>query len=221
MVSRFVNQLQPKIYTNNHQRQVTPVDGGPQSLQKTPMEAKSYQEGLQTENKDNGSTTTASDDDLDLMSREVRIRHQFDHTKLEKKIGLLGGRHKAEVAAAQPLTNTASSEREHKSDSPVLDVPELTLTTDNPKHRLGRIGGREKFDGVANATVDSTIDSASRDSSAKDQLSLRTGRTPVKAPVSAPPIRETSQERADRKRALLKQELEEKSKGPVKKKRRF
>ena len=47
----------------------------------------------------------------------------------------------------------------------------------------------------------------------------RTGRTVTKAKSPLP--RESSQERADRKRAELKRELEEKSRGTAKKKRKF
>ena len=226
MIFRYLNHLRPKVYANSYQKQATLVDGYSQSLQETSMGAPSHQEGLQTEIKDSDSTTTASDDDLDLAPKEVRHRPQYDHTKGGKKIGLLAGRHKAGEATAQPSTHTVNSEQEHKTDMPVLQCPESPFRMKNPKNRLGKIGGRHKVDGMADATLDSTDDSPPRNTSVGDQLSInrdlpRTGRTPVKALVSGPPIRKTSQERADRKRAQLKQELEEKGKGPAKKKRKF
>ena len=201
--------------------QATPVDDGPQNPQETPIGSPSHRKGLQTKTKDNDITTTESDDDLDLAPREVRNPPHSDHTKMGRKIGLLGNRNKGEVITAESSTDTASIQQEHKADSPVVRPDEVSLTVDSPKNRLGKIGGRHKNDDVIHATVKRTVDVPPGDIFTKDQLSPRSGRTPRKASISAPSIRETSHERADRKRAQLEQELEEKSKGPVKKKRRF
>ena len=110
------------------------------------------------------------------------------------------------------------------------DAP--AIPTSKPK--LGKIGGKGKGGGVGlvSSQNKSTAwkneeDIASSKQEATDSLAAptsrepeRRGRTAEQPPEPSPP-RETSQERADRKRAQLKRELENKSHTAVKKKRRF
>ena len=102
------------------------------------------------------------------------------------------------------------------------------------KPKLGKIGGKGKGDGVGlvSSQNKSTAwknqeDIASSKQGETDPLAApmsmepeRRGRTAEQPPEPSPP-RETSQEKADRKRAQLKRELENKSHAAVKKKRRF
>ena len=115
-----------------------------------------------------------------------------------------------------------------KDGSP--DAP--AIPTSKPK--LGKIGGKGKGSGVGlvsgqnkSTALTSQEDSVSSKQGATDPLAApmsmepeRRGRTAEQPPEPSPP-RETSQERADRKRAQLKRELESKSHAAVKKKRRF
>ena len=102
------------------------------------------------------------------------------------------------------------------------------ITTSKPK--LGKIGGNrtESVTGQTKHTVsDRHADPVSSKSgtrekgaSPKPTDSERRGRTVEQPPEPSPP-RETSQERANRKREQLKRELEHKSQAATKKKRRF
>ena len=128
--------------------------------------------------------------------------------KLRQKLGKIGGK--------------------GKDSSP--DAP--TIPTSKPK--LGKIGGKGKGGGVElvssqnkSAAWKRQEDIANSKQKATDLLAApmsmepeRRGRTAEQPPEPSPP-RETSQERADRKRAQLKRELESKSHAAVKKKRRF
>ena len=128
--------------------------------------------------------------------------------KLRQKLGKIGGK--------------------SKDRSP--DAP--TIPKSKPK--LGKIGGKGKGGGVElvssqnkSAAWKNQEDVANSKQGATDLLAApmsmepgRRGRT-AEQPPEPPPPRETSQEKADRKRAQLKRELESKSHAAVKKKRRF
>lgn len=117
-----------------------------------------------------------------------------------------------------------------KSKDRSPDAP--TIPASKPK--LGKIGEKGKGGGVGlvSSQNKSTAwknqeDIASSKQGATDPLAApmsiepeRRGRTAEQPPEPSPP-RETSQEKADRKRAQLKRELENKSHAAVKKKRRF
>ena len=110
------------------------------------------------------------------------------------------------------------------------DAPAIPIT----KPKLGKIGGKGNGGGVGlvssqnkSTTWKNQEDIASSKEEATDPLAAptstelsRRGRTVEQPPEPSPP-RVTSQERADRKRAQLKRELENKSHTAVKKKRRF
>ncbi|KAF7902565.1 hypothetical protein EAF00_002468 [Botryotinia globosa] len=85
----------------------------------------------------------------------------------------------------------------------------------SPKKKLGTIGGRK-----------TAIEGASQGEDTPDEVNRGRGRALTteeteKSREKTPPPRETSEERADKKRAILKKELEAKSKAPAKKKRKF
>ena len=111
-------------------------------------------------------------------------------------------------------------------------------TTAKPKPRIGKIGGKTNFGtkssqpalaspaklaGPIRPKVNIRPDSDrknERESIIKASEPARVGRATVQARSSSP-IRETSQERANRKREQLKRELESKGQAGAKKKRKF
>ena len=142
--------------------------------------------------------------------------------------------------------NTASSSEEEgmKYDNqhmlvsePVLD-DKTSSTTTKPKPRIGKIGGKNnpdtkstkpalvspaKLGGSMGTKMNSRPDTDrtnERESIVKASEPARVGRVTVQ-PRSPSPIRETSQERANRKREQLKRELESKGQAGAKKKRKF
>ena len=170
---------------------------------------------------DTGSTTSGSDDDLEMQSLPTRPQKtpasRSELAKVRpKKLGLVGGNH-------------------DKEDNAVLSTQTPFDDDLKPARKLGMIGGKhaqsESDDRVrkspyqtnenklsASIPSGSIVDSES--SPSRKDLE-RKERSPVKSPPVPAHTRETSEERADRKRAQLKRELEEKSKVQVKKKRRF
>lgn len=106
--------------------------------------------------------------------------------------------------------------------------PEPALpTTPKIKSKLGKIGGKKKASTPAPDSPEARIKSSPHSTQEEASLSSNTvdgdrGRETVKdEKEKTPEPRETSLERADRKRAELKRELELKARQPVKKKRRF
>ena len=154
---------------------------------------------------DNSLTSSASGID-DILAKAQLV------PKLKQKLGKIGGKGK---------------------DSP----PEtLAVSTSKPKLKLGKIGGRGKLgelDGtgsVSNKNEDTVSNKPgdpvspkldTRDQTATPKTSEpERGRT-VQQRLEPSPPRETSQERANRKREQLKRDLENKSQAATKKKRRF
>ena len=91
------------------------------------------------------------------------------------------------------------------------------------KAKLGKIGGISKTNSVARTSTPVKVDTKSKPEKSRSALHddhERAGRLIVQGDALTHP-RETSQERADRKRAQLKRELEAKSQAGTKKKRRF
>ncbi|TVY92634.1 hypothetical protein LAWI1_G004157 [Lachnellula willkommii] len=125
------------------------------------------------------------------------------------KIGQIGGKKAAPPPAPEP-------------------DPEPALpTTPKLKGKLGTIGGKKKPSTPAPDSPEPRIKSSPHSTQEEASLSSNTvdgdrGRETVKEEKEkTPEPRETSLERADRKRAELKRELEMKARQPVKKKRRF
>ena len=125
----------------------------------------------------------------------------------------------------QKLGKIGSKSKDCSPDPPVIP---------KSKPKLGKIGGKGRggSGGLVSSQNGSTAwknqeDIASSKQEVTDPLAAptsmepdRRGRTAEQPPEPSPP-RETSQERADRKRAQLKRELENRSHTAVKKKRRF
>ena len=109
------------------------------------------------------------------------------------------------------------------------------LPNTKPRAKLGRIGGKAKqIIDASRATNTGTSprkggdqdDEVHRGRSEQVSASLSKGSKPYVLEEASPamslsPVRETSQERADRKRVELKRELNDRSKMTVKKKRKF
>lgn len=104
------------------------------------------------------------------------------------------------------------------------------------KEKLGKIGGKAQHGqftaqsanhvSVTRSNPKHIADQSSSslpsdDESRGRKIKGKTEEKESKVSVSPSPVRETSEERADRRRLELKRELEEKSKAPVKKKRKF
>lgn len=159
---------------------------------------------MQSEQMDlDDESLSTSTSDIDKSPAKI-----YPILKSRKKLGKIGGK--------------------GKDCSP--DAP--AIPTSKPK--LGMIGGKGKGGGVGLMSIQNESsawknqeDIVSSKREVKDPLAaptsmepVRRGRTTEQPPEPSPP-RETSQERADRKRAQLKRELENKSHAAVKKKRRF
>ena len=144
------------------------------------------------------------------------------------------------------VIDTASSSEgegiEYDNQHMVASAPgsndKMSNTTAKPKPRIGKIGGKNnphtksskpalaspaKLAGPMRTKVNTKPDSDrtnERESIVKASEPARAGRVTVQ-PRSPSPIRETSQERANRKREQLKHELESKGQAGAKKKRKF
>lgn len=89
---------------------------------------------------------------------------------------------------------------------PAADIPSSPPSTRaTPKRKIGHIGGTKK----------------EHDDVKIEHDSQGTRGRGIVQPEEEPEVRETSTERADRKREELKRELEEKARAPIKKKRKF
>jgi len=95
--------------------------------------------------------------------------------------------------------------------TPEETIPEPSIPPSKDEHKakkkLGTLGGRDK--------------TPKKDATLFHEAEQVRGRSLVVEKEGTPPPRETSKERADKKRLQLKRELEDKAKAPVKKKRKF
>ncbi|KAH7403279.1 XRCC4-like factor-domain-containing protein [Cadophora sp. MPI-SDFR-AT-0126] len=128
------------------------------------------------------------------------------------KLGSLGRKTHAAATSASvepdPDPEIAPVSTPPASTPPETQSGSVTVT---PKRKLGELRGSKKN---------------KKDDGVKEEESSQRGRgsSPLdsgKEKTKTPEPRETSLERADRKREALKRELEEKAKAPVKKKRKF
>ncbi|KAF2481289.1 XRCC4-like factor-domain-containing protein [Neohortaea acidophila] len=121
--------------------------------------------------------------------------------KTRGKLGTIGGKTSQALSVASPPRASSSK--------PVTHEPSPAKPS-----KLGAIGGRK--------TEKATSSSRHATEEAAEPEAPTPARLARKAEQQSPPaVRETSEERADRKRDQLKRELEEKAKAPSKKKRRF
>jgi hypothetical protein len=160
-----------------------------------------------------------------------------------KKLGKLGGK---KEASPLPLESESESEPDRKR-TPVLAK---AIEAPKPRAKLGKIGAKKKFvepeatttipqeqsprpepssptpkkktlGTIAHAHRPAAEEKAESSATADEDIQER-GRASTK-PVkeNTPELRETSTERADRRRLELKRQMEAKAKAPVKKKRKF
>ncbi|EMC99520.1 hypothetical protein BAUCODRAFT_29867 [Baudoinia panamericana UAMH 10762] len=118
------------------------------------------------------------------------------------KLGTIGGKNKATSSAAA---------------TPAPDIP-AQQSPPAKSHKLGIIGGKKANSDSAGSRHDSQQHSDRDGQPSPPRQPRASERRGTKEPT---PPRETSQERADRKRAELKRQIDERAKAPVKKKRKF
>lgn len=150
------------------------------------------------------ATTPDTDRDLSAQGSEG---HRSPPAKPKARLGAFGGKSKEAPRSSSPEPPATSSPK--------------------PKSKLGTFGGRSKKEDSARAQND--VDEAhpspalaahSRSTSlSAEPQAERQSRPTEKEKVEQE--RENSEERADKKRERLKRELEERSKVPAKKKRKF
>ena len=153
---------------------------------------------------DDGLTASASDVDKSPAKVHVVPRSKY-------KLGKIGGKG-----------------RDSSPEIPAISESKSKLGKIGGKGTLGKVGGTGSVSSRnENIAPNKKQNAVSPKQEARDQIAdsksiepESRGRTLQQRPEPSPP-RETSQERADRKRAQLKRELEYKSQSAVKKKRRF
>ncbi|TEY69053.1 hypothetical protein BOTCAL_0117g00010 [Botryotinia calthae] len=178
-------------------------------------------------NNDNDTT------DDDAPSSPPSKRQQTPKTspaKQKGKLGKLGGKKapspspesepgpepsfEAEAIKVRPKRGMLGKIGGKKKET--ASIPEIgSQTSVSPKKKLGMIGGKKAATGDA-----SQIEDSSGEVNRGRGRALTTEET-EQLKEKTPPPKETSEERADKKRAILKRELEAKSKAPAKKKRKF
>ncbi|TGO48703.1 hypothetical protein BCON_0232g00120 [Botryotinia convoluta] len=181
------------------------------------------------DNNDNDNDTT--DDDVPFSPPSKRQQTpKTSPAKQKGKLGKVGGK-KAPSPSPEPepdpepiVEPEATKARPKKGmlgkiggkKKETATIPEIySQNSVSPKKKLGTIGGKKAAPGGASQRED-TPDEVNRGRG----RALTTEET-EKSKEKTPPPRETSEERADKKRAILKKELEAKSKAPAKKKRKF
>lgn len=132
-------------------------------------------------------------------AKKTAPQSDLPETKPCSTLGTIGGKSKASVLASEPEADKTASPPPARAS------------------KLGTIGGKR-----ATREKSSPAPPVVEDRQTPDHVqeeAVRQSRTPAREKTPQP--RETSQERAGRKRDQLKRELEERSKAPVKKKRKF
>ena len=153
---------------------------------------------------DDGLTASASD--LDNTPAKTHLG-----PKSKRKLGKIGGKIKSISPEASPVP-----------------TPKPKLGKIGGKCKLGKVGGTgsvySQNEGTAPRMQEDPLspkqETKDRIVAPKSMDPMMRGRT-VRQPPEPSPLRETSQERANRKRAQLKRELENKSQAAIKKKRKF
>lgn len=167
------------------------------------------------------STASESDDNLEVStlpsrSRLTSISEVESVKKVPKKIGVLGG-------------------KQREKTPPRIVACHRPVGSNKPASKIGRIGGKprtlttnEQISDVSNPLYEpnsgnsgATSSIRLKETSPDSDDGERSGRSSEKSIQTPEPTRETSEERADRKRLQLKRELEAKAHVPMKKKRKF
>ncbi|TGO13644.1 hypothetical protein BPAE_0723g00010 [Botrytis paeoniae] len=183
------------------------------------------------DNNDNDNDTTDDDAPFSPPSKRQQTPKTLP-AKQKGKLGKVGGK-KAPSPSPEPesepdpepmIEPEASKVRPKRGmlgkiggrKKETASIPEIdSQNSISPKKKLGTIGGKKAATGGASQKED-TPDEVNRGR----ERALTTEEI-EKSKEKTPPPRETSEERADKKRAILKKELEAKSKVPAKKKRKF
>ncbi|KAF7910938.1 uncharacterized protein EAF01_002447 [Botrytis porri] len=185
------------------------------------------------DNSDNDNDDDTTDDDVQPSPPSQRQQApKISPAKQKGKLGKIGGKKapspsleaesepepdpivEPEAIKVRPkrgMLGKIGGKKKETASMPEIDSQNST----SPKKKLGTIGGKKVTTGGASQREDTP-----------DEVNRGRGRgltteEAEKSKEKTPPPREISEERADRKRAILKKELEAKSKAPAKKKRKF
>ena len=179
------------------------------------------------------------------ITTDARVRRGQSHDKPAVVTKLSEGfsnNHESIKDTGNFSRNSAGDTVKHEESLPaspdaINEIPDSTHPAPKAKAKLGKIGGKKKVldeqsqllnypaeDNKIPEHKSSTHAGTSADiesSTSRDPLvtEIRTSRPNTNAESPSP--RETSQEKANRKRAKLKRDLEDKSKSTAKKKRKF
>ncbi|KAH8813090.1 XRCC4-like factor-domain-containing protein [Xylogone sp. PMI_703] len=130
-------------------------------------------------------------------------------------LGRIGAKKKDPTPEPEPEPEQVQPRPEEETEGEP-DTPAKKTPTPKKKTKLGAIGRRRGEE--AGSSSQKVHDDGDMEDDEDTRGRRRTKTPEVKEPT---PPRETSEERADRKREQLKRELEQKAKVPVKKKRKF
>ncbi|KAL5314593.1 hypothetical protein ACEPPN_017234 [Leptodophora sp. 'Broadleaf-Isolate-01'] len=141
------------------------------------------------------------------------------------KLGRIGGKKKAATPSIEEQDANPEAEAERKS-TPPRTSPSPSAATATPKRKLGALGGNRKSKNTNAHKREEGVKEEDEDEGGSSRRGRGRGSSQPameqeKTKTPEPERRETSLERADRKRDALKRELEEKARAPVKKKRKF
>lgn len=199
-----------------------------------PMPASSHSTKTINDDDDNANDTTDDDalSSLPSMSKRRQTPQksptpQSPLPKKKSKLGKIGGK-KAPSPSPEPeiepeVEPEAMKPRPKrgmlgkiggKKNNPTSTAEIEPQSSASPKKKLGTIGGKKATAGGSSQREDTP---GEENRGRKREQAIEEEKIREKTP----PPRETSEERADKKRAMLKKELEAKSKAPVKKKRKF
>jgi hypothetical protein len=172
------------------------------------------------------STASETDDDLDnIVSKNTPEIKAFP-SKVVKRIGFVGGRRIVENSS--PSADSAPAPR-YSDTHEIVDaltpeaqaiIQKSNKSLDSIRGKLGRICGKRSDNGYGEHVT--ALESDANGMAASVSTSLeRAGRIKEKPSQLVSPPRESSQDRADRKRTELKHKLDSKRNVPIKKKRKF
>ncbi|KAI9648802.1 hypothetical protein NHQ30_003442 [Ciborinia camelliae] len=184
---------------------------------------------IDNDDNDNDDNNDTTDDDSPSSPPSKRQQTpQSPPVKKKGKIGKIGGK-KAPSLSPEPelepelereainprpkrgMLGKIGGKKKETTSTPEIEPP----SSASPKKKLGTIGGKKAAAGSASQREDIS------DEEIRGRGRWQTIEEDEKAKEKTPPPKETSQERADKMRVMLKKELEAKSKAPVKKKRKF
>ncbi|KAK6583417.1 hypothetical protein PZA11_004493 [Diplocarpon coronariae] len=167
------------------------------------------------------------------------------HRPQKRPLGKIGGKRVAHPPPSEPKPEAEQSAPDSDSDSPGTlflspsTVKPIPAPKPIPKRKLGTIGGKKRAEAASSIAQLSpsppepgpSIAAPKRRKGAigghmneverQEERGRASERPAEKERIKTPEMRETSLERADRKREALKRELEAKARAPVRKRRKF